>query len=72
PKYVFALDGKGTALVKSGRYKEAIIVLDKALTINPKNVLGLYDKGTSLVKSGRYEEAIIVLDKALTIIQRMF
>jgi tetratricopeptide (TPR) repeat protein len=33
PKYVFALDGKGTTLVKSGRYNEAIIVLNRALTI---------------------------------------
>ena len=74
PGDVFALSGKGLALIHLDRYEEALKAFNKILEINPKNeialsgkVIALQGNGIELVSIGRHEEALKVFDKALEI-----
>ncbi|MEO1126546.1 MAG: tetratricopeptide repeat protein [Cyanobacteria bacterium J06639_16] len=62
-----ALNNKGIALRKLGRYEEAIASYDAALAIKPDKHDALNSKGIALGKLGRYEEAIASYDAALAI-----
>jgi len=51
------LNYKGACLIRIGRYDEAITVLDKAISINPKKTLSKLNKAVSLVYLDRDKEA---------------
>ena len=57
----------GLALNRLGNYREAIIYLDRALTIDPKDIAALNNKGWALSGLGNYTQAIPFFDKALAI-----
>jgi len=58
---------KGLALVKLGRYKEALDAFDKATEMNPQFILAWCNKATSLGVLGRYKEAQDAHSKAIEI-----
>jgi heparosan-N-sulfate-glucuronate 5-epimerase len=64
---ITALNNKGLALAKLGKYNESIVFFDKALAINPNNTAALNNKGLALAKLGKYNESIVFFDKALAI-----
>ena len=49
------------------RYREAVEVLNNALTLEPGHAKALYRKGLALSHLGRHEEAISCLEKALAV-----
>jgi glyoxylase-like metal-dependent hydrolase (beta-lactamase superfamily II) len=59
---VFALVGKGYALLGMENYEEALRYLDEALTINPDVKEARIYKGMALYLAGRYEEAMDIKD----------
>jgi tetratricopeptide (TPR) repeat protein len=65
--YPAALNNKGWALGKSGRYEEAIPYYDKAIAIDPTHTDALDNKGWALFHLGRYQEAIEQFDKTLVV-----
>jgi len=58
---------KAVILNSLGRFDEAIVYLDKAMSIDPNNVRALINKGRSLSQLHRFEEAISNYDRALRI-----
>ena len=62
-----ALNERGSALLASGRFEEALASFDKALTLEPNYAQALNSRGAVLHALGRSEEALVSLDKALTI-----
>ena len=62
---IFALNNKGLALSKLGKYPEAIECYEKALAIDGNYSIALNNKGDALFKLGRYPEAIECFEKAL-------
>ena len=67
PGNVLTLYGKDVALLRFGKYQEALTWFDKALFIDPVNLNALTGKGAALDSLGKYEEAITWYDKALEI-----
>uniref|UniRef100_B8HK68 Tetratricopeptide TPR_2 repeat protein n=1 Tax=Cyanothece sp. (strain PCC 7425 / ATCC 29141) TaxID=395961 RepID=B8HK68_CYAP4 len=57
--------GHGTALGKSGAYKEAIASYDQALKLKPNDDVAWNERGNALEHLGRYEEALISYNQAL-------
>ncbi|MDG6221519.1 MAG: tetratricopeptide repeat protein, partial [Candidatus Thermoplasmatota archaeon] len=49
---------KGSALIKLGRYDEAISSINEALRINPRNETAWNNKGNALSKQGKLDEAL--------------
>lgn len=58
---------EGISFLIVGKYNEAIVYYDKALTLDPRNVDVLYNKGVALGKLGNYTQAIKYYDQALAI-----
>ena len=58
---------KGSELMSSEKYNEAIKEYDKAIEINPHDSLAWYNKGLALDKLNKHEEAIKAYDKAIEI-----
>jgi len=58
---------KGTELLNSGKYEEAISYFDKVLEIEPANIDAMNNKGASLISLERYEESLSTFDKILEI-----
>jgi len=48
-----------------GKYQEAIVIYDRALTIDPNDVYAIGGKADSLYGSGQHAQAILWIDKAL-------
>ena len=67
PNYVFALNNKGIALEKLGRYEEAIAAYDAALVGKPDHANAYNNKGYALYTLGKYEAAVACFKKALAI-----
>jgi tetratricopeptide (TPR) repeat protein len=65
PTNLMALVGKGAALRDMGKYQEAIVIYDRALTIDPNDVYAIGGKADSLYGSGQHAQAILWIDKAL-------
>jgi tetratricopeptide (TPR) repeat protein len=59
-----AWSNKGVALIKLGRYEEALQAADKAIKLDPNLALAWSIKGIALIDLGRYEEAVQAVDKA--------
>jgi tetratricopeptide (TPR) repeat protein len=64
---ITALNNKGLALAKLGRYNESIPLYDKALAIDPNYKDSFDGKGNALYGLGNYTGAILYYDKALAI-----
>lgn len=62
---ITALNNKGLALAKLGRYNESIALYDKALAMDPNYKDALDGKGNALYSLGNYTGAIIYYNKAL-------
>ena len=58
---------KGSELISSEKYNEAIKAYDKAIEINPHDSLAWYNKGLALDKLNKHEEAMKAYDKAIEI-----
>ena len=58
---------KGSELMSSEKYDEAIKAYDKAIGINPQNPDAWYNKGLALAKLGELDEAVKAYDKAIEI-----
>mgnify|MGYP003953699299 CR=1 FL=1 len=58
---------EGNALVKDGKYEDAIKCYDKVLEIDPNYVKAWTNKSNALLELGRYEDAIVCSDNALKI-----
>jgi len=60
-----AWNDEGSALLDSGRYKEALNAYEKAIQIEPNFTEAWYNKGIIFDKLGRHEEELIAYDRAL-------
>jgi hypothetical protein len=58
---------KGTSLLESAEYAEAIKYYDKVIAVNPNYAKGWFYKGAALAGLDKHEEAIECFDKALEI-----
>ena len=58
---------RGVELYNSNNYKEAIIVVDKALQLDPNNADSWNIKAAALAELGNFEDAVAALDKAIAI-----
>ena len=65
-----ALYGKGAALVAIGQLDDALIVLDRALSANPRNEVAWVNKGTALTRLGRLEDALKCYNSAIKVNSR--
>ena len=71
PRKPAALNDQGFRLMQSGRYKEAIPVLQRAVAAFPENsteltlAYALYNLGHSLRLAGRPSEAVPILERRL-------
>lgn len=54
-------------LINNSKYEDALIYLDKILTLDENNLQALSNKGGLLIKLEKYDEAIEYLDKAIKI-----
>jgi tetratricopeptide (TPR) repeat protein len=59
---------KGSELLNTSRYEEALVSFDRALMIDSKSVDALNGKGMALNQLGKYEEALTWFDKTLEIV----
>ena len=57
PKNPEVLDGFGVSMVMQGRYKDALVPLDKALTISPDNGSYRNNRGVARMELGQYKGA---------------
>jgi len=57
----------GDALMKAGRYQEAIQAYDQAINLNPQDAFLCCKKGDVLLKMKRYDEAIQTYNQAIKI-----
>jgi len=62
-----ALYGKGAALVAVGRLDDALAVLDRALSTNPRNEVAWVNKGTALTRMGRLQDALKCYNSAIKV-----
>ncbi len=60
-----AYTNKSDALLGLGKYKEAMEVLDKAITIKPSNIYLYIHKGDAMVKNKKYADAIKMYDMSI-------
>lgn len=60
-----ALDNKGDALLRLGKYNQSLQVLDNSLLINASDPTVLTYKAFDLGGLGKYNQSIVFLDKAL-------
>ena len=67
---ITALIKKGTLLLDSAKYDEALECFDKVLSLEPKNTRAWNQKGVALRSLGRYDEAIECFNKALEIVPK--
>ena len=58
---------KGSELMSSEKYNEAIIAFDKSIEINPHDSYAWAGKGVALGKLGKSDEAITAFEKAIEI-----
>ena len=59
------LNRRGTDLLRSGRYEEAISCFESILKRDPENISAYYNKGIILRRLRRWEEALACFDKVL-------
>ena len=57
PKNPEVLDGFGVSMVMQGRYNDALVPLDKALTISPENGSYRNNRGVARMELGQYKGA---------------
>lgn len=62
---------RGIALIKLGRYEEAIASSDKALEIKPDYYFAWYNRGDSLRRSGCHQEGIVSYYKGLIFVKNL-
>lgn len=55
---------KGTDLLNSGNYSDALTAFDKAIALDPTHAAAWHNKGQTLDKLGRFAEALASYDKA--------
>ncbi|HLO67226.1 MAG TPA: tetratricopeptide repeat protein [Holophaga sp.] len=55
----------GEALSRQGRFKEALVVLEKAAALSPRRAMTWADLGCCLNEAGRYQEAYDAASKAV-------
>lgn len=60
---------RGTALLKSNRYDEAIIEFREAIRIKPDNLFAHYKLGLAYIDARRFDEAEATCERALTILR---
>lgn len=65
PRYNHALEGKGVAMARAGRYEEAIQTFDKAIDVDPIFKPPWNGKGEALYRLGRFKDALLSLNRAL-------
>ena len=61
------MNDQAIELIGNGNFQEAILVLDRALAIDPDHIHALNHKGNALIGLGLQEEAIVWYDKALQV-----
>lgn len=66
-KLVDDFNKKGTTLINTGNCREAIVLIDKVLTIDRNNTLAMTNKALALGGLGKHQEAITWFDKVLAI-----
>ena len=62
------LNNEAYSLQKSGKFDEALLVVDQAIEQNPKNNYAWGTKASILMNLNRYDEALIAIDEALKLI----
>jgi len=67
PDISFILSNYASLLLGMGRMDDALELVDKAISKDPKNVHSLNTKGATLSELDRFEEALELYDKALSI-----
>jgi len=67
PRFVPALRGLGSALLKAGKLGEAASLLEQARAVDPRDTATLTELARARYESGRREEAIAALEQALKI-----
>lgn len=55
----------GNTLERVGRYPEALVALDKAISINPNDSFAHYNRGIVLLRLNRHHEAVAGLNRSL-------
>lgn len=65
PNQVETIDIHASTITKFGREKEALLLYDKALALNPHHVISYYNKAVTLVSLGEYDRAIALYDMIL-------
>ena len=58
---------KGSASLESGRHKEAVEALTKALSLDPEYAVAYRNRGNAYSKLGNYQEAITDYGRALAL-----
>ncbi len=61
------LTNKAATLSNHGKYEEALVTINKAITVDPTIARPYYNKGMILYNLGRYEEAIKAFDWGIKI-----
>jgi tetratricopeptide (TPR) repeat protein len=64
---MMALVSKGAALQELGQYRDAIVMYDRVLAIDPTDVYALGGKAASLYGSGQYQQAVTWIDKVFEV-----
>lgn len=64
-----ALSNKSTALLRLGRFADALAVVEAALALDDEQPTVHSNRGSALFGLGRYEEALAALDRALALRQ---
>lgn len=67
PKYVYALNNRGTVYHKLGRYEDALTDFRKATDIDPGYALAYFNLGVTSKQMGRVSEAMSYYNKSLTL-----
>lgn len=57
----------GNTLERLGRYKDALVALDKGIACNPEDAFPQYNRGIVMIRLGRHEEAIESFDRCLAL-----
>lgn len=58
PDNVYAMMSLGSYLVYTGRYREAILLMDRLIGLDPRNRQGHAHRGAALLELGLFEDAL--------------
>jgi tetratricopeptide (TPR) repeat protein len=67
PAWTFGLERMGTALLRQGRFGEAVAWFERALSIRSDNLAALQGLGAALAECGRVDEAVRAFERAISL-----